>query len=243
MHRNGIEQCQQQGGLAINVTYDRSTASRFGLTPSAIDNTLYDAFGQRQVSTIYNPLNQYHVVMEVAPKYWQDPDVLRNVYVSTSGATASGTSTTNAVAGTVAPPTSATAASAAATNAASLASDSARNAASNSIASSGKSSASSGAPVSTSVETMIPLAAFSTYAAGKAPLSVNHQNQFVAATISFNLRPGVSLGQASQIIDTTMSDLHVPATIQGHFSGTAQTFQQSLRNRRAPPHRSSARQI
>ena len=92
---------QQNNGLETNITIDRATAARFGLTVSQIDNTLYDAFGQRQVSTIYNPLNQYHVVMEAAPKYWQNPDILRSFYVSTSGGPATGTQTTNASAGTV----------------------------------------------------------------------------------------------------------------------------------------------
>jgi multidrug efflux pump len=92
---------QQNKGLETNITIDRATAARFGLTASQIDNTLYDAFGQRQVSTIYNPLNQYHVVMEAAPKYWQNADILSRVYISTSGGSASGTQTTNASAGTV----------------------------------------------------------------------------------------------------------------------------------------------
>jgi multidrug efflux pump len=95
---------QQNNGLETNITIDRATAARFGLTVSQIDNTLYDAFGQRQVSTIYNPLNQYHVVMEAAPKYWQNADILKSVYVSTSGGTATGTQTTNASAGTVSGP-------------------------------------------------------------------------------------------------------------------------------------------
>jgi multidrug efflux pump len=215
---------QQQAGLAVNVDYDRITAARFGLTPSAIDNTLYDAFGQRQVSTIYNPLNQYHVIMEVAPQFWQNPDILKNVYVSTSGNAAAGTALTNAVAGTIAAPNSK------ATTAANVAGDSARNQAVNSIANTGHGSASSGTAVSTAVETMVPLAAFSSYATGNAPLAVNHQNHAIAATISFNLRPGVSLGQASDIIRQTMNSLRVPVSIQGVFSGTAATFQQSLRS-------------
>jgi multidrug efflux pump len=103
---------QQNNGMETNITVDRATAARFGLTVSQIDNSLYDAFGQRQVSTIYNPLNQYHVVMEVASKYWQNPDTLKDIYISTSGGTASGTQTTNATAGTVSgPPAAATAAS------------------------------------------------------------------------------------------------------------------------------------
>ena len=93
---------QQEGGLESRLVIDRATAFRYGITPDKIDNTLYDAFGQRQVSTIYNPLNQYHVVMEIAPRYLQSPETLKMVYVSTSGGKARGSATTNAVAGTVA---------------------------------------------------------------------------------------------------------------------------------------------
>jgi multidrug efflux pump len=99
----------QIDGLETNITIDRATAARFGLTVSQIDNTLYDAFGQRQVSTIYNPLNQYHVVMEAAPQYWQNADILKAIYISTSGGTPNGTQTTNAPAGTVFGPPAATA--------------------------------------------------------------------------------------------------------------------------------------
>src|ERR1700683_1395612 len=95
---------QQNNGLETNITIDRATAARFGLTVRQIDKHLYDAFGQRQVSTIYNPLNQYHVVMEAAPQYWQNPDILKSVYISTSGSSATGTQTTNASAGTVSGP-------------------------------------------------------------------------------------------------------------------------------------------
>ena len=146
---------QQQSGLETDLVIDRDTAARLNLTPATIDNTLYDAFGQRQVSTIYNPLNQYHVVMELAPRYWQSPQTLREVWVSTSGANAAGTSSTSFPAGDVtSSKTTGT------VTASSVALDSARNAASNALAQSGKGAASSGASVSTSQETMIPLAAF-----------------------------------------------------------------------------------
>jgi multidrug efflux pump len=102
---------QQNNGLETNITIDRASAARFGLNVAQIDNTLYDAFGQRQVSTIYNPLNQYHVVMEAAPQYWQNANILKTFFVSTSGGTASGTQTTNATAGTVSGPAAATAVS------------------------------------------------------------------------------------------------------------------------------------
>ncbi len=92
---------QQNRGLETDITIDRDTAARLGITVAQIDNTLYDAFGQRQVSTIYNARNQYHVVMEVAPQYWQNPETLKDVYVSTSGGSVGGVQATNAVAGTV----------------------------------------------------------------------------------------------------------------------------------------------
>ena len=228
---------QQQGGLESMVTIDRASAARLNIQPAQIDNTLYDAFGQRQVSTIYNPLNQYHVVMEVAPKYWQSPDMLNQIYISTSGGSASGAQTTNATAGTVTAPvanTNSTSASSGGTagttasSAAAIASDSARNLAINSLAASGKSSASSGAAVSTAKETMIPLSAIASFGPGSTPLSVNHQSQFVASTISFNLPPGKSLSDATKAIYDTMAEIGMPGTIHGSFQGTAQAFQQSL---------------
>jgi len=215
---------QQDKGLETDLVIDRDTAYRLQLTASEIDNTLYDAFGQRQVSTIFNALNQYHVVMEVAPRYWQDPDMLKEVWVSTSGGAASGTQSTNAVAGTSISSKS----SSAAPTAASVAADSARNAANNALAASGKSSASSGAAVSTSSETMVPLASFSTYQPGSTPLAVNHQGHFVATTLSFNLPPGKSLSDAVATIADAERRIGMPATVHGTFAGTARTFQDSL---------------
>jgi multidrug efflux pump len=212
---------QQQKGLETDLVIDRATASRLGLNVSQIDNTLYDAFGQRQVSTIYEAQNQYHVIMEVAPRYWQNPDMLKQIYVSTSGGSASGTETTNSVVGTVQ-------AANTGTTAASIAASSARNAATNSLANTGKGSASSGAAVSTSQETMVPLVAVTHYAIGNTPLAVNHQGPFVAATISFNLAPGKSLSDATAAIDQAVRDIGMPASVHGSFQGTAQTFQQSL---------------
>ena len=215
---------QQQGGLETDLVIDRATAARLNLTPNTIDNTLYDAYGQRQVSTIYNPLNQYHVVMEVAPQYWQDPDSLRGLWISTSGGRASGTSTTNAVAGTVG------ACSTLAANAAAVALDSALNAASNSITTAGAANASAGAAVTTAQETMVPLAAFAHFAPGQTPLSVNHQNSFVASTISFNVPRGKSLSDAVAAIARASGEVHLPASIHGGFAGTAATFQKAVGN-------------
>ncbi|HET6606886.1 MAG TPA: efflux RND transporter permease subunit [Rhodopila sp.] len=212
---------QQQKGLETDLMIDRATASRLGVNAAQIDNTLYDAFGQRQVSTIYSAQNQYHVVMEVAPRYWQSPETLRDIYVSTSGGNASGTETSNAVVGTIATKTTST-------TAASIASSSARNAATNALANVGKGSASSAAAVSTSQETMVPLAAFTTFGPGDTALAVNHQGPFVASTISFNLAPGKSLSDATAAVEQAMRDIHMPADIHGGFAGTAQTFQQSV---------------
>jgi multidrug efflux pump len=223
---------QQQRGMESDLIIDRPTASRLGITPAQIDNTLYDAFGQRQVSVIYSAINQYHVVMEIDPRYTQYPASLGDVYVATSGGGASGTQLSNAPAGTViaakTPSATTTAAAASATAAASANNNSARNAAINALANSGKSATSSGAAVSTAAETMVPLAALSHYNAGNAPLSVNHQGLFVAATISFNLMPGAALGDAAAEIESATKQIRMPAAIHGNLAGTAQVFAESL---------------
>jgi multidrug efflux pump len=216
---------QQQRGRETLLNVDRATAMRLGLVMSTVDNTLYDAFGQRQVSVIYSALNQYHVVMEVAPRYWQDPETLRDIWVSTAGANPKGTQTTNAAAGTYVASSATTSANSAA---ATIAADSARNLAINSIAAAGHSSASAGASVSTSKETMVPLSAFASFGPGLTPLGVNHQGQFVATTISFNLAHGHALSEAQTAIRNAMLDIHMPATIRGSFAGTAATYQQSM---------------
>jgi multidrug efflux pump len=154
---------QQDKGLQTTLVIDRDTAGRLGVSPALIDATLNDAFGQRLVSTIYSALNQYHVVMEAAPEYWQEPGALSQVYVSTS----------------------------------------------------------SGGP-------QVPLSAFAHYVATNTPLAVNHQGQFVASTISFNLPEGVSLGQATDATEAALVRIGVPASVHGSFQGTARAFQDSL---------------
>jgi len=155
---------QQDKGLEANVVIDRDTASRLGVSANDIDNILYDAFGQRQVSTIYEPLNQYHVVMEVAPQFQQSPDTLQSVYVHSSNGS------------------------------------------------------------------MVPLSAFTHFGPSNTSLAVSHQGQWPAVTISFNLAPGVSLGQATQLIENASRSIRFPATIHGTFQGTAAAFQDSLKN-------------
>jgi multidrug efflux pump len=222
---------QQQRGLESDIVIDRDTASRLGITPAQIDNTLYDAFGQRQVSVIYSAINQYHVVMEIDPRYTQYPASLGEIYVATSGGGAAGTAQTNAPVGTVTAVKASEKTTTSTTEAAATANNnSARNAAINALANTSKGSTSSGAAVSTAQETMIPLSAMSHYNAGNAPLSVNHQGLFVAATISFNLQPGAALGAAAREIDETAKRIRMPVTIHGTFAGTAQVFQQSLDN-------------
>jgi multidrug efflux pump len=252
---------QQQRGLETYLDMDRDTVARLGISPLQIDNTLYDAYGQRQVSVIYSAINQYHVVMEIDPRYTEYPITLRDVWVSLSGATPPGTSTTNSPSGNVTAATSigttvppqvlqtspavssapstaiatvltplstaaATPSSAASTSSASA--QAARNYFINSLANTGHGSTSAGAAVSTAVETMVPLAAVSHYRSGHTPLSVNHQGLFVASTISFNLHPGMSLGEAADEINAAIQRIHMPSSIRGSMAGTAQLFQQSL---------------
>jgi multidrug efflux pump len=155
---------QHDRGLQSSLVIDRPTASRLGITPQLIDATLYDAFGQRPVSTMYTSLNQYHVVLEVDPAFWQDPSGLATVYVK------------------------------------------------------GKEG------------NLVPLSAFTHYEATTAPLSVNHSGQFPSVTLSFNLPPGVALGQAVDAIKVAETEMRLPSTIRGSFSGTAQAFQESLAN-------------
>ncbi len=228
---------QQQTGLETDIVIDRDTASRLGLVMSQIDATLYNAFGQRQVSTIYKAVNQYHVVMEVDPRYWQDPSILNDLYVSTSGASPSGTALTNAAAGTVTrepaplPQGTLTGRGAAQSREAAIKEGrEARNARINALTVTGRGGASTGSAVSTTRETMIPFSAFSHFGPGHTPLSVNHQGLFVASTISFNLPPGASLSDAVPEIEAAMKELDAPATIRGSLQGTARAFQESLAN-------------
>ena len=241
---------QQQRGLETYLDIDRDTTARLGISPQQIDNTLYDAFGQRQVSTIYSAINQYHVVMEIDPRYTQFPTSLRDVYVATTGGSPRGTATTNAPGGTVTatttngtvatpnvPPASTMAVAAGASRSTAVSgssalttlnANSARNAFTNALANTGHGPTSAGAAVSTSKETMIPLAAVSHYRPGNTPLSVNHQGLFVASTMSFNLQPGKSLGQAAEEINAAVARINMPSAITGTLAGTAQLFQQSL---------------
>ena len=153
---------QQNNGLQTSLVYDRATASRLGISPLLLNNTLYDAFGQRQVSTMFAPLNQYHVVMEVSPRLWQSPESLKSIYISSSNGT------------------------------------------------------------------LVPLNAVVHDEPTTAPISVNHQGQFPAVTLSFNLAPSVSLSDAVQLIKNLEQRIGMPGRIHGSFSGTMQAFQSSF---------------
>ncbi len=223
-----VDTDMQPGGLEADLIVDRDSASRLGLTEIQIDNALGDAFAQAQVSNIYNPFSpqQYHVVMEVAPEFWQNPEVLKELYVSTAGGAVSGTQSTQAVAGTtVLQSTSASTSSSTA-----IAEDVARNLAANSLANAGRGNTSTGSAVSVAAETVVPFSAFSHFTTGTTPVSVNHTGTSVSTAIAFNLPVGESLDVALKAIDRKMSEIHVPVTIIGGTYGTARLFQQSNSN-------------
>jgi multidrug efflux pump len=223
---------QRLSGLESYLDIDRDTAARLNISPRQIDNTLYDAFGQRQVSIIYGAYNQYHVVMEVDPRYAQDANSLRDVYVSTVPATPAGTAVSNAPTGTVIPGASATKRRQHRSNskdAIAIANAStAQNASTNALADGGKGNASAGAAVTMREETMIPLAVMSRVETRKVSVSVNHEGTATAATISFDLQPNHSLGDAIIEISRACARIRMPASIHGSFTGTAKLFQSSL---------------
>ncbi|MDR3764780.1 MAG: efflux RND transporter permease subunit [Acidobacteriota bacterium] len=218
---------QQTGGLAVSLMIDRVTASRMGIAPYTIDNTLYDAYGQRQISTMYTQLNQYHVILEADPAFTRDPKNLGSLYIQssassgTSGASASSSysSTASASAGS-----NSTTASAAYTPSSGVLTAPSR------IISSTTTSSTS---TSTTPAGSVPLSAFTSLQNIKSPLSINRQGQFPAVTVSFNLAPGASLGDAITAIDKVEKELrkeNMPASLQADFQGTAASFKNSLDN-------------
>jgi multidrug efflux pump len=168
---------QQVNGLRAKLIVDRDTASRLGVTPAMIDNTLYDAYGQRQVSTMFTQLNQYHVVLEVKPGFQRDPFDLKNLFIRSGGVAPAGAAS-HALAG----------------------------------------------------GSQIPLSAFSRVEQVTAPIVVNHQGQFPVVTLSFNLAPNASLGDAVNAVKRAKEELQMPASVQTAFQGTAAAFQASLAN-------------
>jgi len=214
----------REGGLQARFILDRDTMARLGVAMSHVDNTLYDAFGQRQVSTILTPFNQYRVVMEVAPQYRRSAEALDKIYVSASGGPASGVQSSGAPAGTVAAQRTLHAAS----NLAAVAADAARNQNLNRLTDTARSPVSTGAAVSTAQEAMVPLSAIAQVGQGAALSTVAHSGNSAAMTISFNLPPKVSLGDAMATIERTSAEIHMPTSIHGAFSGEAKAFRQTL---------------
>ena len=236
---------QEDHGLESYVTIDRDSAQRVGLTAGDIDNALYDAFGQRQVSTIYNALNQYHVIMEVAPEYNQEPDELGRLYISTKSAATPRAGNANvgstAAASTTPGVVAASGSAPATTNALSQTSLLSTGSNGASVAAGTPSSllgpapppargAASGVAVSSTVERVAPLAAIAHFGPSAAPTSVNHQDGQVATTLSFNLAPGHSISEAVSAIDQAQQAIHMPATVQGSFAGTAKQAQDTFGN-------------
>jgi multidrug efflux pump len=222
---------QQTGGLAVSLVIDRVTASRLGIAPSTIDNTLYDAFGQRQISTMYTQVNQYHVVLESQPQFQLDPNNLDRLYIqsnASAGATGTGASTSFAASGASAAGSNALTSSAQYTPSANtLAPPANALARTSSTLNNGANSA--GAPSST-MSTAVPLSAFSHFEKTTEALSITHQGQFPAITVSFNLAPNAALGEAITAVDKVQKDLHMPPSLQAGFQGTAASFTNSLAN-------------
>jgi multidrug efflux pump len=206
---------QQTSGLAASLIVDRVTASRMGITPQAIDQTLYDAFGQRQISTMYTQLNQYHIILETQPDFQSSPAKLQDIYVRSAVApSALTTASTGVVTATTA-------------SGGSSSSTSSPRATTNTAASTG-----SAAPAAvTSINgAAVPLSTFTHFEMKSGPLSVNHQGQFPVVTISFNLAPNASLGAATQAIEKAQKEIGMPLSVQSAFQGTAASFQASLSN-------------
>jgi multidrug efflux pump len=214
---------QQVQGLRATLMYDRDTASRLGITPNTIDQTLYDAYGQREVSTMFTELNQYHVVLELMPGFQKNPQDLRDLYIRTGAGSSTGGS------GLVSGGTSSSSLSTGPKN-------SAGSAATSIVTGSGSSPASAvfnGSVAATSAFPnggQVPLSAFSEVKLSSAPITVSHQGQFPVVTLSFNLAPGASLGDAVKAVNTVKDEIGMPASIQGAFQGTAQAFTASLAN-------------
>jgi multidrug efflux pump len=224
---------QQTGGLAVSLVIDRVTASRLGIAPATIDNTLYDAFGQRQINTMYTQVNQYHVVLESEPQFQLDPNKLNHLYIqanASSSATGAAASSSFAASGsssagsnaltstalytpsanTLIPPTTALSPTAAST-------------------ASSKGAASAGT-TSSMPSNAVPLSAFSHFETTTEALSINHQGQFPSVTVSFNLAANAALGNAITAVDKVQKDMHMPPSLQADFQGTAASFRNSLSN-------------
>jgi multidrug efflux pump len=223
---------QQTGGLAVFLAIDRVTASRLGIAPTTIDNTLYDAFGQRQINTMYTQVNQYHVVLESDPEFQLDPDKLSHLYIqsnASANATGAGASSSFASSGSSSAGSNALTTSALYTPSANTLTPPV-NALSPSTSTKSSTGANSAGSTSSAMSAAVPLSAFSHFEKTTEALAITHQGQFPAITVSFNLAPNAALGDAIASIEKVQADMHMPPTIQGGFQGTAASFQSSLSN-------------
>jgi multidrug efflux pump len=222
---------QQNGGSAISLTIDRVTASRLGIAPSTIDNTLYDSFGQRQINTMYTQLNQYHVILEAEPQFQQNPNTLQNLYIQANAS--SGTSGP-AAANSFSSSGSASAGSNATTTTLPYTPSSGVLGPPLGALSQSNNSSPTGTTPNTSttaaISNAVPLGAFTRIDRTSEALSINHQGQFPSVTVSFNLAPNAALGSAISAIDKVQADMHMPASLQAGFQGTAESFKNSLSN-------------
>jgi multidrug efflux pump len=221
---------QQMGGLAVSLVIDRVTASRLGIAPTTIDNTLYDAFGQRQINTMYTQLNQYHVILEAQPQFQLDPDMLDHIYIqanAASGTTGASASSSSGKGSTSAGSNALTATTLYTPSANTLAPATRVLTAGTTASATGVNSA---GITSSAPSHPIPLSAFSHFETTTEPLSIMHQGQFPSITVSFNLAPNASLGGAIDTIDKLQKDMKMPASLQADFEGTAASFRNSLSN-------------
>jgi multidrug efflux pump len=223
---------QQMGGLAVSLVIDRVTASRLGIAPATIDNTLYDAFGQREINTMYTQVNQYHVVLESEPQFQLDPNKLKHLYIQSNasvGASGAAASSSFASSGSASAGSNALTTSALYTPAANSLAPPA-----NALSASGSSPPSTGANSagtgSSAVSSAVPLSALAYFENTTEPLVITHQGQFPAITVSFNLAPNAALGSAITAVDKAQKDMHMPPSLQAGFQGTAASFTNSLAN-------------
>jgi multidrug efflux pump len=224
---------QQNGGMAISLNIDRVTASRLGIAPSTIDNTLYDAFGQRQINTMYTQLNQYHVILEAEPKFQQNPNTLENLYIqanASSGTSGPAASSSFSASGSASAGSNATTTALPYTPSSGVLSPPSNALSSSNNSSTPGSGAAPNTSVTAAISNAVPLGAFTRFKRTSEALSINHQGQFPSVTVSFNLAPNAALGSAISAIDKVQADMHMPASLQAGFQGTAESFKNSLSN-------------
>lgn len=229
-----VDTDQQENGVETMVTVDKESAARLGISSRDVDNALYDGFGQRQVATIYAELNQYHVIMEVAPRYTRSPESLKDIYVPAKNAgggtgTTATTATTTSTAAASTRSTSATAASTgtSSTSAASTSGSTTTSSTPSISANPGLRDASSGNVLSTAPSTMVPLSAIARFSENPTAASISHEDGELSTTISYNLAEGFTLSDAEAAVRQSEADIRLPTNVRGSFAGTALSAQQS----------------